>query len=254
MRPARRYSGTMRTSFNLIAYRALDVCNALEMETVEAAVARTGLTAGAAALDIGCGNGAVAAMLARRFGLAVTAVERDPAMAALARERTAGSGAVVVEAGSETVLADLPPQDLIIVIGATEAAAPGVRDPRVVFERLRGHLAPGGWLLWGDLFWSADPPGPLRLLVEATNTYLTHDGWQTAARQAGFEVASADVSPPQVWDRYTTTMDAAARDWLAANPDAPEASGVRASADRVKAMFDFGRPYLGFGLYLLKAG
>ena len=45
-----------------------------------------------------------------------------------------------------------------------------------------------------------------------------------------------------------------ARAWLAANPDAPEAPAVRASADRVKAMFDFGRPYLGFGLYLLRAG
>lgn len=252
MRPATRYSGTMRTSFNLIAYRALDVCNALEMATIEAAVARTGLTAGAAALDIGCGNGAVAATLARRFGLSVTAIERDPAMAELARERTAGSGAVVVEAGSGTVLAGLPPQDLIVVIGATEAAAAGVRDPGAVFGSLRGHLAPGGWLLWGDLFWSAEPPEPLRMLTEATNTYLTHDGWQAAAQGAGFEVVSADVSPPEVWDRYTTAMDTAARNWLAANPDAPEAHGVRASADRVKAMFDFGRPYLGFGLYLLR--
>ena len=242
----------MRTSFNLIAYRALDVCNALEMAAVEAAVARAALPEGAAALDIGCGNGAVAAMLARRFGLSVTAVERDPAMAALARERTAGSGAVVVEAGSETVLADLAPQDLIVVIGATEAAAAGLRDPRAVFERLRSHLAPGGRLLWGDLFWSADPPEPLRLLVEATNTYLTHEGWQTAAREAGFANVWADVSSPETSDRYTTAMDAAARDWLAAHPDAPEAPGVRASAHRVKAMFDFGRPYLGFGLYLLK--
>ena len=244
----------MRVSFNLIAYRALDVCNALDMAAVETAVARTGLTAGAAALDIGCGNVAVAARLARRFGLAVTAVERDPAMAALARERTAGSGAVVVEAGSEAVLADLPPQDLIVVIGATEAAAAGLRDPKAVFERLRGHLRPGGHMLWGDLFWSADPPEPLRILVEGTNTYLTHEGWQAAAREAGFEVVSAEVSSPETWEHYTTTMDAAARDWLAVNSEAPEAAGVRASADRVKAMFEFGRPYLGFGLYLLKAG
>ena len=243
----------MRASFHLIAYRALDICNALEMATVQAAVARTDLAAGATALDIGCGNGAAAAMLARRFGLKVTAVERDPAMAALARERTAGSGVVVVEAGSETVLTDLPPQDLIVVIGATEAAAAGLRDPQAVFERLRGHLAPGGHLLWGDLFWDAEPPAPLRTLVEAANTYLTHDGWQSAARDAGFEVMSADVSSSQTWDRYTAAMDAAAQAWLADHPDVPEAPGVRASAQRVKAMFDFGRPYLGFGLYLLKA-
>lgn len=242
----------MRASFHLIAYRALDVCNALEMAAVEAAVARADLPAGATALDIGCGNGAVAARLARRFDLNVTAVERDPAMAALARERTAGSGVVVLETGSETALADLTPQDLIVVIGATEAAAAGLRDPRAVFERLRDHLAPGGRLLWGDLFWRAEPPPPLRMLVEAANTYLTHDGWQAAARAAGFEVVSADVSSPETWDRYTAAMDAAAQAWLAAHPDAPEAPGVRASAQRVKTMFDFGRPYIGFGLYLLR--
>lgn len=242
----------MRVNFNLIAYRSLDVCNALDMETVEQAVARAGLTKGASALDIGCGNGAVAAMLARRFALTVRAVERDPAMAALARERTAGSGAMVVEAGSEAVLADLPPQDLIVVIGATEAAAAGLRDPRAVFERLRDHLKPGGHLLWGDLFWAAEPPDPLRMIVEVTNSYLTHEGWQLAARDAGFDVVSADISSRETWDRYTTAMDAAARDWLVANPNAPEAPGVRASADRVKAMFEFGRPYLGFGLYLLR--
>lgn len=242
----------MRASFHLIAYRALDVCNALEMATIEAAAARADLPAVAAALDIGCGNGAVAAMLARRFGLKVTAVERDPAMAALARERTAGSGATVVEAGSETVLADLAPQDLIVVIGATEAAAAGLRDPQAVFERLRSHLAPGGRLLWGDLFWSAEPPAPLRMLVETANTYLTHEGWQAAARAAGFAVVSADVSSPETWNRYTAAMDAAAHTWLADHPDAPEAPAVRASAVRVKTMFDFGRPYIGFGLYLLK--
>jgi len=243
----------MRASFHLIAYRALDVCNALEMATIEAAVARADPPAGATALDIGCGNGAVAAMLARRFGLAVTAVERDPSMAALARERTAGSGATVVEAGSETVLADLAPQDLIVVIGATEAAAAGLRDPQAVFERLRDHLTPGAHLLWGDLFWRAKPPEPLRMLVEAANTYLSDDGWRAAARAAGFEVVSAQATSAETWDRYTAAMDAAARAWLADNPDAPEAPAVRASADRVKAMFDFGRPYMGFGLYLLKA-
>ena len=30
-------------------------------------------------------------------------------------------------------------------------------------------------------------------------------------------------------------------------------NNVRAAADRVRTMFDFGRPYIGFGLYLLKA-
>lgn len=242
----------MAIRFQHIAYRALDVCNAVEMADIAAAVARTGLGSGARALDIGCGNGAVAAHVAG-CGLKVTAVERDPDMAALARERTRGSGVEVIEAGSETVLAQTPAWDLILALGATEAAAAGLRAPEAVLRRLADHLRPGGWLLWGDLAWTAEPPEPLRMLVEATNDYLDHDGWQTAAATAGYAVRDARLSSAETWDRYTTAMDVAARDWLDAHADAPEATAVRAAADRVKMMFDFGRPYVGFGLYLLQA-
>lgn len=243
----------MAVRFHHIAYRALEVCNAVEMAAIEAAAARTGLGPGARVLDIGCGNGAVAARLAG-MGFAVTAVERDPDMAELARERTAGGGAEVVQADSGAVLAASETWDLILALGATEAAASGLRDPRAVLGRLRDHLRPGGWLLWGDLFWAAEPPPPLRLLVEATNDYLSHEGWQAAAVAAGYGVELAQISSADSWDRYTAAMDGAARDWLATHADAPEAAAVRADADRVKAMFDFGRPYIGFGLYLLKAG
>ena len=77
----------MRRSFHLIAYEALDVCNALERETLAAAVARTGVPAGGRALEIGSGNATVAVLLARDFGLDVEAVELDEGMAALAQDR-----------------------------------------------------------------------------------------------------------------------------------------------------------------------
>ena len=48
------------TTFGRIAYEALDVCNGVEMATVEAAVTRAGLSAGARAVDIGTGNAGVA--------------------------------------------------------------------------------------------------------------------------------------------------------------------------------------------------
>ena len=68
------------------------------------------LRAGERVLDLGCGAGAVfLCLLAREPGLAVTAVERDPATAALARANAASNGfgdrAEVVEAD----VAALPP-------------------------------------------------------------------------------------------------------------------------------------------------
>lgn len=243
----------MRTSFHHIAYSALEVCNALEMATVDRAMTLSGLQPGARALDIGTGNGAISRRLAERFGLSVIAVERDPAMAELARERTRGTpGVRVVEMTSTAALDAEGPYDLIVVIGATDSAGPGSRDPEVAMERLREHLNPGGFILWGDLVWTETPPEPLRMIVEASNTYRSDKGYRQAAEGAELELLSAEMSSDATWDHYVATMDATAREWLAANPDAPEAAAVRASADRIKGMFDFGREYVGFGLYLLR--
>lgn len=244
----------MRINFNRIAYGALQVCNALDLEAVEAAVAMAGLMPGARALDIGTGNAAVAVRLAERFGLAVTAVELDPGMAELARSRIAEAGAPVqlIEARSGEVLSASAPFDLIVAIGTVEPAGASLREPVHIFARLTDHLAPGGWLLWGDLTWKGGPPEPLRQMTQMTNTYADDAGWRAAAATAGLDVVSARMSSEAEWDHYTNTMQAAAAAWLAANPDDEAAPGVRRNAERVKLMFDFGRPHLDFGLYLLR--
>lgn len=242
----------MRMSFHRIAYEALDACNPLEMAAIEAAVARTGLTPGARALDIGCGNGAVSIRLNQTFGLDVTAVELDPVMADLAQSRIRASGAEVTlrQASSGDVLADSPPLDLIVAIGTTQPAGGGLIEPSDFLPRLAQALAPGGWLLWGDLTWRGTPPDPLRQVVEANNRYLDDAGWQAALADAGLEVTTAEMASDETWTAYTTDMDAAARQWLAAHPDRPEAGVVRTATDRVSAMFAFGRKWLDFGLYL----
>ncbi len=244
----------MRINFNRIAYEALQVCNALSLDAVEAAVAATGLPPGARALDIGTGNAAVPIRLAERFGLAVTAVELDPGMAELARARIAADGASVelVEARSGEVLAACPPFDLITAIGTIEPAGAGLRQPKDVFAGLAAHLTPGGFLLWGDVVWKGEPPEPLRQMMELSNTYADDAGWRAAAMAAGLEVISARMSPDAEWDHYTATMQSAADAWLAAHPDDEAAPGVRRNADRVKAMFAFGREHMDFGLYLLR--
>jgi cyclopropane fatty-acyl-phospholipid synthase-like methyltransferase len=247
----------MRPTFHRIAYEALDVCNAVEMAALEAAVASTGLQPHARALDIGSGNGGVAIRLAERFGFEVTSVELDPAMAELARERIAASTAsariILHEARSDVVLEAGAPFDLIVALGTTEPIGGGVRDPRGMFKGLARRLTPGGWLLWGDLVWTAEPSQPLRQIVELNNTYADHAGWQAAAEAAGLKVVSAEVSPPALWDRYRTTMMEAVAAWLAAHPDHPAAEPVRGRAHQLNLMFGFGDGALGFGLYLLRA-
>lgn len=246
----------MTITFARIAYETLEVCNGVTMGAIEAAVALAGPAAGDEALDIGAGNAAVAIRLTKAFGLRVTAIEMDPGMADLARSRIAAAGVedqvTLVEAASADVLARTPPVDLITALGTTNVTGAGRPTPEASFRALRRTLKPGGWLLWGDLVWLSEPPGPLRQIVEAANLYADHAGWQAAARAAGFDVAVADISPQPVFDDYARGLATAARRWLDANPGAPEAGLVRMSAGRVRAMLEYGRDHIGFGLYLLR--
>ncbi|WP_372706351.1 cyclopropane-fatty-acyl-phospholipid synthase family protein [Brevundimonas sp.] len=246
----------MSMSFQRIAYEALEVCNGVTMAAVEAAVAAAGLPSGTLALDIGTGNAGVAIRLAEAFGFEVTAVELDPVMADLARARIAAAGRdeqvkLVVGSAAE-VLARTPPVELISALGTTNITGGGRPTPQESFVVLRRNLKPGGWLLWGDLVWLSEPPGPLRQLVEATNLYADDAGWRAAAERAGFEVVETRLSSQEVFNAYARDSVGAVRHWLTDNPDAPEAPHVAFNADRVQAFFDFGRGVMGFGLYLMR--
>ena len=248
----------MRVAFHHIAYQPLAVCNALSMERLEATVRRAGLEPGATVMDIGCAYGEVSIHLARAFDARVKAVELDPVMAEGAEARIAGAGLseriTLRRETSAAALAALPAFDLIVAIGSTEPAGKGLREPAAVFAALSQHLTSGGALLWGDLFWKDEPPAPLRQLVETGGYYVGHDAWQAAARDAGLEVISAEISDEAEWAAYRTSMETAIADWLDAHPDHADAPSVAATAHRIKMMLDFGAPYLGFGLYLFRKG
>jgi predicted O-methyltransferase YrrM len=243
-------------SFQRIAYEVREVCNGVEMSAIEAAVARTGLGEGATAIDLGTGNAAVALRLAQRFGLTISAIELDPVMADLARSRIeaaeAGDRVSLVVARSSEALARMEPVDLIVALGTTDVSGEGRPTPEAGFVALRRSLKPGGWLLWGDIVWRAEPPAPLRQITEVTNLYTDDAGWRAAAVAAGFEVIDGRISPPDVYEAYPRDSIAAARAWARAHPEAPETGSILFHADRVQAITDFGRDYIDFGVYLLR--
>lgn len=243
-------------TFNRIVYETLEVCNAADMAVIEAAVARAGLAPGARAVDVGTGNAAVALRLADRFGFAVEAVEFDPVMADLARSRIEAAGRqdamTLTVASAAEALGDATGLDLITALGTTNLTGEGRPSPEAGFAFLAERLAPGGWLLWGDLVWLGEPPAPLRQIVEATNQYADDAGWIAAAEAAGLELVWREVSSQAVFDAYVQTTADAVSAWLEAHPEAPEAETVRFHASRTATVFAFGRGMFGFGLYLFR--
>ena len=91
-------------------------------------------------LEIGCGEGALAAAYRRRNpGVRYTAVESHAPAAAIARTRVDA----LIEADFETLSDDnLGAYDVIVLGDVLEHLA----DPWAALGRLRGRLRPGGWL------------------------------------------------------------------------------------------------------------
>ena len=246
----------MSPTYHSIAYAGFDVANPVTLDAILTLVGRTGLAPGAVAIDIGAGAGGVSVALARDAGLRVKAIERYPDMADMIRARATKADVSdrveVVAEGSASALDRFAPADLIVALGSTEPAGPGIRSADDIFAGLASRLASPAWLLWGDLTWKGEPPEPLRQVIGATGDYATHEGWQAAAKTAGLEIVSAEIASDVDWDDFFGGADARVRDWLAAHPDHPAAPSIRQRADLTKATFDFGREWLSFGLYLFR--
>jgi SAM-dependent methyltransferase len=116
-------------------------------------------------LEIGAGTGKATVSLADR-GLTIHAIEPDPAMAALLRERCAGRPAVTVTVGGfEQQPADTG-YDLLVSAQAWHWV-----DPHVRWFRAASCLRPGGAL---GLFWNHDHPASPEV---RRGLQAAHDRW-----------------------------------------------------------------------------
>jgi ubiquinone/menaquinone biosynthesis C-methylase UbiE len=112
-------------------------------------------------LDVGCGNGAAALLVAERFGVRVVGVDVDPQQIALARA-AAGDRADV-----EFMTADatcLPFEDGRFDIVATNKTTHHVPKWSSALAEMRRVLKPHGYLVYADLkapFWLAWALKPL---------------------------------------------------------------------------------------------
>jgi SAM-dependent methyltransferase len=109
----------------------------------------TALAPGDRVLEIGCGSGQATVPLAER-GLAVTALEVGPRLAALARQRLQRFPAVeVVTSGFEDWAADGRPLAAVAAFNAIHWVAPRLR-----YAKSAALLGPGGALVVGGCRWA----------------------------------------------------------------------------------------------------
>jgi predicted O-methyltransferase YrrM len=208
---------------------------------------RLELSAGSRVLDIASGRGGPALVLARGFGCTVHGIEISPEFHAVAEERIAEAGLadrVSLElADAAGVVHEPASYDAALCLGASfvygsladtvDALAPAVR--------------PGGYVVVGEPYWRSLPlPEDYE---DRRDPWTTLEGTVAIFETSGLPVVSVIASSEDDWDRYETLHWRAVEQWLAANPNDPEAREISARHERAKRVYlRHGRDVLGWAI------
>jgi SAM-dependent methyltransferase len=212
---------------------------------------RLGLGPGSRVLDVASGRGGPALVLAQEFGCRLTCVERAPEFLAVARERVAAAG---LEDRIELVEADAATfepgrYDAALCLGASFVH--GGLVPTL--ERLSA-AAPE--IAVGEPYWRVWPLPP----EAAPDDHEGEEDWLplyatvSRAESAGVRVVSLIASSEDDWDRYESLHWLALDDWLAANPEDPQAEEFRARGARNRDRYlRWERAALGWAIFVCRS-
>jgi SAM-dependent methyltransferase len=212
---------------------------------------RLGLSAGSQVLDVGAGRGGPAVLLAREFGCRVRCVERASEFAAAARERVEAAGVAdrveVVEADGATAEFGAG-YDAALCLGAS-----------FIWDGLAGTLhalvpvvRPRGFVAVGEPYWRR--PLLAELEPEDHEQYAMLPETIARAESCGVEVVTLIDSSPDDWDRYESLHWLALDEWLAANPDDPQADEFRERGRRERERYlRWQRDLLGWAILVCRA-
>ncbi|MFJ5832546.1 GNAT family N-acetyltransferase [Streptomyces sp. NPDC093089] len=199
-------------------------------------------------LDLGCGPGRSALLLAAEAGAEVTAVDTHEPFLAELRASAAARG---LDGSIRTLRADMgalpfPDGSFDLVWAESSVFVLGFDRALAEWRRL---LAPGGTLVLTECVWTTDEPGPAaRSFWEEHYRLRTVGGNAAAAVGAGYHVLGTVPQPESDWDEYYVPLAARADAADTAVPGMAEAvAGARAEiALRREHGSDYG--YAGFVL------
>jgi len=189
---------------------------------------RLGLGPGSQVLDVASGVCGPALILAETFGCRLTCVERAPEFVAVARERIASAGLEdrieLVEADASTF--ELGSYDAALCIGATFVYG-GLVPTLERLTATASQVAVGEpyWRVWPLPAESERGDEPRRT---AEDQFLPLAATVERAESTGVRVVSLIASSEDDWDRYESLHWQALDDWLAQNPEHPQAAEFRA--------------------------
>jgi SAM-dependent methyltransferase len=204
-------------------------------------------------LDLGCGTGAQALVLAGRCGADVTAVDLAPALLATVRARAEAAGLADRVRTVEADLRALPfPDGAFDVIWSEGAIYLAGFDAGL--KGWRRLLRPGGFIVVTELSWLvADPPAEaVDFWAAGYPAMRTVDGNVAAAERLGFRVVDVFTLPDAGWWAYYGPLRERLAPFLVQHPDDPDAVAVVEETSREIGCYERHGAAYGYVFYVLQ--
>lgn len=137
----------------------------------------------------------------------------------------------------------------VLCVGSTHAFGSFDECLRVAFDWLK----PNGRLLVAEGYWKQPPSQSyLDVLGGTADEFVSHAENAQRASKFGYNLLWTATSSDDEWDEYEGRYCNAMMQYLAANPDDPDAAAFsKRMQDWHSAYLQWGRATLGFGYYLL---
>jgi SAM-dependent methyltransferase len=220
------------TSYHVVAESDHEIQNPTSAEKIRLLGRLLELGPEAHVLDVACGRGGPALVLASAYGCRITGVERAREFAEAARARVAEAGLSdlvdIIEADARTFQLSSDSWDAALCLGAT-----------FIWDDLAGTLAalvpavrPGGHVAVGEPFWRQTPvAGTDDLgyvgLAETVNRF----------ESSGLVTVGLIGASLEDWDRYESLHWRAVESWLAEHPDESGVEELRSENEQHRSTY-----------------
>jgi SAM-dependent methyltransferase len=230
-----------------IVERDHDIQNPTSPEKIRLLGSYLRLTEKSRVLDVACGKAGPALILASTYGCRILGVELRQGFAEEARARIAASGLeslIEVQTGDGAdVEFGVEVWDAALCLGAsfvwgTIAHAAAALSPAV---------RRGGFVVVGEPFWRQ---WPLPDGIDA-NEFVSLDATVARFERDGLATTGIIAASDDDWDHYESLHWRAVEEWLAEEPDHPDAAEIRARHRRHRGdHFGFRRALLGWAIFV----
>jgi SAM-dependent methyltransferase len=212
--------------FHGVAERYHEIQNPISTDKIRLLGERLRLQPGQRVLDIACGRGGPAIVLASAFGCEIVGVEKAPEFVAAARARVASAGLDELIEIQEHDAADFPIEveawDAALCLGASWIWA-GLEG---TVAALVGGVRRGGHVAVGEAY--------RRTEIGDDDEFASLPDTVRRFERAGPPVTTLITASEEDWDAYESLHWASLEEWLSQNPDDPAAVEIRAEHEKWK--------------------